>query len=161
MKSNLTLTVIFVILTGLSAWKFVGNTTEYMDLGSSPTLFDGFLPETVARINVVRSKEDGSVDAQGKLAIEGLAFIKQEGKWIIADPSSPFVGVPIMSSQVVSDILERIGRLKVTDSNIINSEADDLDITFLRHFIQVANLLADDFGILGDPNFDDVVGKVE
>jgi len=128
MKSNLALTVVFVILTGVSTWKFVGSTTEYMDLEASPTMFDGFLPETVAQINIQRQKRDGSKDAQDNAAIEGLAFVKQEGNWMIADPNSPFVGVPVMSAQIVSDILERIGRIKVTESNVINSKADDLDI---------------------------------
>jgi len=76
----------------------------------------------------VRHKRDGSKDAQGQPALEGLVFLKREGDWIIADQASPFLGVPVMSSQIVSDILDRIGRIKVTDSNVISSNADEVEL---------------------------------
>ncbi|MEZ5988192.1 MAG: hypothetical protein R3F30_03555, partial [Planctomycetota bacterium] len=123
MRINLLLAFAFVLLTAGSVYKCTSQNAGFVDLSATPKMFDGFVADNVAILQVTRKREgaqEGSPDAH-----EGFALRKADGRWIFADQGNPWYGVPVRQADVRGQILDKIGKIKLTGSNVIVANADE------------------------------------
>jgi len=126
-RNQYLLLVVFLGLGVLSVVKAVADRKDYVSIESIPRMFPGFTADNVSKIVISKPKGEAKVPgSEEEIPRESLAFVRQEGKWILG--SGNFAGIPARESEIKSRILEKIPEIEISTSSLIVEKADDIKL---------------------------------
>jgi hypothetical protein len=157
MRTNLILALVAAGLAVPTVLTISRERVLFTDFAEIPKLFPGFTPANVHAISVSAPKlnEDGKpvVDEAGVVQRDELQFVKQDGKWFLAN--TDIAGASVREDRIRENVLDHLDQLRHDQKALVQANADEATLEacelteatgkLVRAFDSARNVLAELF----------------